>query len=106
MTFAIIKTGGKQYKVKEGEIITIEKLEGDFKAGDKISFDEIVLTGDDKDVDMGQPFVKGKKVEAEFVEEGKSKKVTSLRFKNKSNQGFGTRRGHRQTYNKVKIAKI
>ena len=106
MTFAIIQTGGKQQKVKEGDIITIERLSGDFKKGDKIVFDSVVLLNDDKKTDIGAPFVKNKKVEGEFLEEGKLKKVTSLRFKNKSNQGMGVRRGHRQQFFKVKITSI
>ncbi|MCK5589034.1 MAG: 50S ribosomal protein L21 [Candidatus Pacebacteria bacterium] len=106
MTFSVIQTGGKQYKVKEGDIVTIEKLEGDYKEGDKIVFNEVVLSSDDKDVEVGAPFLKDKKVEAKFIEEGKAKKVTSLRFKNKTNQGMGTKKGHRQSYFKVEITKI
>jgi len=106
MTFSIIQTGGKQYKVQKGDIITIEKLSGDYKEGDKITFDSVVLVSDDKKTTAGAPFVDGAKVEAKFIEEGKGKKVRSLRFKNKTNQGMGVRRGHRQTYFKVEITKI
>ena len=106
MTFAIIQTGGKQYKVKKGDIITIERLGGEFKEGDKVVFDEIVMVGDDKKVDMGEPFMTGAKVEAKFIGEFKDKKVTSLRFKNKTNQNMGVKRGHRQILNKVEIVKL
>ncbi len=106
MTFAIIQTGGKQEKVEVGDIIKIEKISGEFKQGDKIIFDTVVLVNDGKKVNTGAPFVEGAKVEAEFVEEGRNKKVSSLRFKNKTNQGMGVRRGHKQTYFKVKITKI
>ncbi len=106
MIFSVIQTGGKQYKVKEGDIITIEKLDGDFKNGDKIIFDKLVLLNNENEVEMGNPFSEGKKIEAEFIEEGRGKKITSLRFKNKTNQNFGVKKGHRQSFFKVKIIKI
>ncbi len=106
MTFAIIETGAKQYKVKKGDIIKIERLEGEHKAGDKITFESVILTDDGKKTEVGTPIIKGAKVEAKFIEEGKGKKVRSLRFKNKSNQGMGVRRGHRQIFNSVEITKV
>ena len=106
MTFAIIETGAKQYKVKKGDIIKIERLEGEHKEGDKITFDSVILTDDGKKTVAGTPTVKGATVEGKFIEEGKGKKVSSLRFKNKTNQGMGVRRGHRQIFNSVEITKI
>ena len=86
--------------------ISIEKLDGDYKEGDKITFESVLLTSDKKGVEVGKPELKDKKVEAEFIAEEKAKKVTSIRFKNKSNQGSGIKRGHRQILHKVKITKI
>jgi large subunit ribosomal protein L21 len=106
MTFAIIETGAKQYKVKKGDIIKIERLEGENKAGDTITFDAVILTDDGKKTEVGNPTIKGAKVEGKFIEEAKGKKISSLRFKNKTNQGMGVRRGHRQIFNSVEITKI
>ena len=106
MTYAIIETGAKQYKVQKGDIIKIERLEGEHKAGDKITFDAVILTDDGKKTEVGTPTVKGAKVEAKFIEEAKAKKVTSIRFKNKTNQGMGVKRGHRQIFNSVEIIKV
>ncbi len=106
MTFAIIETGAKQYKVKKGDIIKIEKLSGEYKAGDKINFESVVLIDDGKEIKLGTPTIKDFKVEGKFIEEGKAKKVTSIRFKNKTNQGMGVKRGHRQIFNSVEITKI
>lgn len=106
MIFAIIETGAKQYKVKEGDILEIEKLSGDFKEGDKIIFDEVVLLDDNTETKLGEPFLENTKVEGKFLEEIKGKKVVSLRFKNKTNQNFGVKKGHRQRYFKVQITKI
>ena len=86
MEFAVIKTGGKQYKVSEGDTIKIEKIKGDFKAGDKIVCDQVLLTDDGKDTNVGTPLVSGSKVEATLVEEGRNKKLTVLRYKAKSNR--------------------
>jgi large subunit ribosomal protein L21 len=104
MTFAIIETGAKQYKVKVGDIIKIEKLSGDFKDGDKITFDSVVALGDDKKMELGTPTISGKKVEAKFIEEGKGKKIRIQKFKSKSNYHKVT--GHRQSYFAVEITKI
>jgi large subunit ribosomal protein L21 len=102
--FAVIKTGGKQYKVAEGDIVTIEKLGGDLSVGGKVVFDEIVLTDDGKSTNVGTPFVQGVKVEGELVEEGKGKKTLVVQYKAKSRHFV--RKGHRQPFNKVKITSI
>lgn len=103
MTFAIIKTGGKQYKVSEGDVLKIEKL-SDAKTGDKVSFDEVLLVDRDGDVKVGTPTVAGAKVTAELIAEGKGKKVTVVHYKAKvRHQKIG---GHRQPYAQVKIEKI
>ncbi len=105
MTFAIIQTGGKQYKVTTGDIINIEKLPEDYKKGDKIVFKAVLLTSKDSKTEIGSPLLKTE-VEGKFIENFKDKKVKSLRFKNKTNQGSGIRRGHRQNLSKVEITKI
>lgn len=104
MTFAVIQTGGKQYKVQEGDRIQIETLSGDFKEGDKISFDEVVLTDDGKATKVGAPTVKGAKVEAKFLGEEKGKKIRIQKFKSKSN--YAKIQGHRQNYFNVEITSV
>ncbi|MEX0910403.1 MAG: 50S ribosomal protein L21 [Candidatus Paceibacterota bacterium] len=103
MSFAVIKTGGKQYKVAEGDVLMIEKLP-DLKEGSKVVFDDVLLVEDDGQTKVGEPVVKGAKVEADFIEEGKRKKLLVLRFKSKSN--YKKVKGHRQPFTKIKIAKI
>lgn len=103
-TFAIIETGAKQYKVQEGDRIEIEKLAGDFKEGDTITFDSIVLTDDGAKTEIGTPTVKGKKVEGKFLGEVKGKKIRIQKFKSKSN--YDKVIGHRQKYFAVEITKI
>lgn len=99
---AVIKTGGKQYKVKEGEILKIEKLEN--KTGDKISFDTLLIADEDgKTVDFGTPSL-GEKVSAEVLSEGKADKVLVVKFKNKVR--YTRTRGHRQPFTAVKITAI
>ncbi len=104
MKFAIIETGGKQYKVSEGDSIKIEKLSGEYKIGDKIVFDKALLTNNEKDTKIGAPYLANAKIEAEFIEEGRGKKIRIMQFKSKSN--YLKRMGHRQTYHQVKITKI
>ncbi len=104
MTFAIIETGAKQYKVKVGDIIKIEKLQGEFKDGDKIEFDAVVALGDGENMELGNPTISGKKVEGKFIEEGKGKKIRIQKFKSKSN--YHKVQGHRQPYFAVEIVKI
>src|SRR3989344_4802732 len=101
MTFAVIKTGGKQYKVQEGDTLMIEKLE---HKDDKVAFDQVLLLADDKDVKVGKPFLSGAKVEAKVIEDGKAKKKMVFRYKSKTRQR--KKKGHRQPYTKIQITKI
>ena len=103
MSYAIIQTGGKQYKVKAGEILKIEKLE-DSKPQTKIEFKEILAYGDDKNIEVGSPIVKGSKVEADLIENGKNR--TILIFKKRRRQNSRRKNGHRQQYSLIRINKI
>ena len=102
--FAIIETGGKQYRVSEGDIITIEKIKGEFSNGDKIVFENVLMTDTGSDSKIGTPYLAGAKVEAELVEEGRAKKVTVIRYKSKSR--YFKKKGHRQPFMKVKITSV
>ena len=103
MSFAVIQTGGKQYKVKASEILKIEKLEN-LKLEKKIEFNEILAYGDDKNIEIGAPLIKGAKVEAELVKNGKNKTV--LIFKKRRRKNSRRKNGHRQLYSLIKIKKI
>ena len=103
MSYAIIQTGGKQYKVKSGEILKIEKLP-DSKPDTKIEFKEILAYGDNKTIEVGSPVVKGAKVEADLVENGKNR--TILIFKKRRRQNSRRKNGHRQQYSLIRINKI
>lgn len=99
---AVIKTGGKQYKVKAGDKIKVEKLEG--KEGAKITFDEVLFLGDEKSVKVGNPTIKGAKVEGKILKTAKGKKVVGIKFKAKKR--YKVKFGHRQTRTEVEITKI
>lgn len=99
--FAIIKTGGKQYKVSEGDVIKVEKIEA--QSGEKIEFDQVLMVAGD-DVKVGSPVVEGAKVSAEVLDQKKDKKVVIYKFKAKKN--YRKKKGHRQPYTLVKIEKI
>ncbi len=101
---AIIATGGKQYIVREGDTINIEKLAGERKEGAKIEFKEVLLVDDGTTTKVGTPTVAGAKVSAECVEEGRGKKVSVIRFRAKSR--YFKNRGHRQPYTRVRITAI
>jgi len=103
MSFAIIQTGGKQYKVKASEILKIEQLEN-LKPESKIEFNEILAYGDDKKIEVGSPLVKGAKVEAELLKNGKNR--TILVFKKRRRKNSRRKNGHRQLFSLVKIKKI
>ena len=103
MSFAIIQTGGKQYKVKASDILKIEKIK-DSKPESKIEFNEILAYGDDKNLEVGSPLVKGAKVEAELVKNSKNR--TILIFKKRRRQNSRRKNGHRQQYSLIKIKKI
>lgn len=104
MEFAVIKTGGKQYKVSKGDSIKIEKLSDTAKVGDKIAFEEVLLVDNGKDTTIGTPFIKGAKVEATVEEIGKLPTVTVIHYKQKSR--YFKKNGHRQPFFKVKIDSI
>ena len=103
MSFAVIKTGGKQYKVKASDILKIEKLKNS-KPETKIEFNEILAYGDDKNLEVGSPLVKGAKVEAELIKNSKNR--TILIFKKRRRQNSRRKNGHRQQYSLIKIKKI
>ena len=100
--FAIIKTGGKQYKVAEGDILSVEKL--DSVKDSEVSFDEVLLVVDGEDVKVGRPKVGGAKVIAKVLEEGKGDKKMVFRYKSKTRQY--KKKGHRQPFTKIQITKI
>ncbi len=102
--FAVIETGGKQYRVSQGDSLKVEKLSGEYKEGDKVTFDKVLLLNDGKETKMGTPYIEGVKIEAVFKEEGRDKKVMVIRFKSKSR--YFKKRGHRQPFTKVEIGAI
>ena len=103
MSFAIIQTGGKQYKVKAGEILKIEKIQKS-KPHSKIEFKEVLAYGDDKTIELGSPVVTGAKVEADIIKN--SKERTILIFKKRRRKNSRRKNGHRQQYSLIKIEKI
>ena len=103
MSFAIIQTGGKQYRVKASEILKIEQLEN-LKPESKIEFNEVLAYGDDKNIEVGSPLVKGAKVEAELLKNGKNR--TILIFKKRRRKNSRRKNGHRQLFSLIKIKKI
>ena len=102
--FAVIATGGKQYKVSVGDILKIEKIDGDFKMGDKITFDKVLLVDNGKDTTIGTPYISGAKVESIFQKLGKLPTVTVIKYKSKSR--YFKKNGHRQPFIEVKISAI
>lgn len=100
--YAIIETGGKQYKVSAGDTIYIEKL--DVEENATITFDKVIAVGSDKGLKVGTPFVEGATVEAKAIKNGKAKKITVFTYKPKKNEK--RKMGHRQPYTKVEIASI
>ncbi len=103
MSYAVIQTGGKQYKVKSGEILKIEKLP-DSKPNTKIEFKEILAYGDDKIIEVGTPTITGAKVEANLIKNDKNRTV--LIFKKRRRHNSRRKNGHRQEYSMIKINKI
>ena len=100
--YAVIRTGGKQQTVAEGDVIKVEKLPGD--AGSRIEFKDVLMVGSDKEIKVGQPTLANVKVVGEVVEQGKSKKV--IAFKMKRRKGFHKKIGHRQQFTSVRIKEI
>ena len=103
MSYAVIKTGGKQYKVKAGEILKIEKLH-DSKPNSKIEFKDILAYGDDKSIEIGAPIVTGAKVEADLIENSKNRTIPI--FKKRRRHNSRRKNGHRQEFSKIRISKI
>ncbi len=103
MSYAVIQTGGKQYKVKSGEILKIEKLP-ETKVDTKIEFKEILAYGDDKGIELGIPIVQGAKVEANLIKNSKNRTV--LIFKKRRRQNSRRKNGHRQEFSMIRIIKI
>lgn len=99
--FAVIATGGKQYKVSVGEIVTIEKMKGEFKEGDKVVFDKVLMVDDGKNATIGAPYIKEAKVEGKITEIGKHKRIEVVKYKAKSR--YLKTRGHRQPFFKVEV---
>lgn len=100
--YAVILTGGKQYKVSEGDTLFIEKL--NVEEGDAVTFDKVLMAGEGDDVKVGAPLVEGATVEAKAVKNGKAKKIYVFKMKRKKN--YRRKKGHRQPYTKVEITKI
>lgn len=102
MKHAIIETGGKQYRVAEGDVVFIEKL--DVVSGDTVTFDRVLAVIDDTDSNFGSPIIAGATVTASVIKNGKDKKVRV--FKMKSKKGYRNTKGHRQPYTQVQIGTI
>lgn len=102
--FAVIFTGGKQYKVAVGDVLKIEKMDGEFKLGDKIVFDKVLLVDNGTDTTIGNPYILNAKVESLFQKLGKGKTVKVVKYKQKSR--YLKRNGHRQPFIEVKISSI
>ena len=100
--YAIIESCGKQYKVQEGEVVFFEKL--DAEEGKKVTFDKVVLVSEEGKVQVGNPYVKGVKVEGKVISHGKAKKIIVFKMKPKKN--YRRKQGHRQPYTKVEITSI
>ena len=100
--FAVLKTGGKQYRVKEGSVLRVEKL--DAAAGDKIEFDKVLLLGEGEDVHIGRPYLEGSKVEATVQSQGKSRKIDVVKFKRRKN--YQRLHGHRQAFTEIRVTGI
>jgi large subunit ribosomal protein L21 len=104
MSFAVIQTGGKQYKVAVGDEIAVEKIKGDYNVGDTITIESVVLKDDGKTTTLGAPYIAGATVGATIVESGKLAKVMVVRYRQKSR--YHKRNGHRQPFMALKIDSI
>ena len=100
--FAVLNTGGKQYKVSQGDLIEIEKLESN--VGDTVTLDQVLMVGEGEDVQVGSPYVPGCKVTGEVTEQGKGAKI--IVFKKKRRKGYRRKNGHRQLFTQLKITEI
>ncbi|NLO83026.1 MAG: 50S ribosomal protein L21 [Clostridiales bacterium] len=100
--YAVIKTGGKQYRVYEGDILNVEKL--DALEGSTVEFNEVLAISDDNGLRVGTPVLEGAKVEAQVLKHGKDKKIIVFKYKPKKN--YRRKQGHRQPYTQIRITKI
>lgn len=100
--YAIIETGGKQYKVSEGDFVFVEKL--NVEAGENVTIDKVLVVADGENVKVGAPYVEGATVTADVVKNGKDKKIIVYKYKPK--KGYHKKQGHRQPYTKLEIKKI
>ncbi|MEI8173530.1 MAG: 50S ribosomal protein L21 [Deltaproteobacteria bacterium] len=100
--YAVIKTGGKQHRVSEGDVLTVEKING--IRGDKVSFDEVLMVAKDGKINVGTPYLDGVKVVGEIMEQTKDRKI--MVFKMKRRKGFHKKTGHRQRLTRMKIREI
>jgi large subunit ribosomal protein L21 len=100
--YAVVATGGKQYKVQQGDVLRVEKLAGD--VGSEVAFDKVLMFSDGDNVQIGRPVVEGAVVKGRIIEQGKSKKV--IVFKYKRRKRYRRKQGHRQPYTAVKIDAI
>lgn len=100
--YAIIETGGKQYRVQNGDVLFVEKI--DVEEGEKVNFDRVLLISNEGKIEAGKPYVENAKVEATVLENGKAKKIVVFKYKAKKN--YRKKQGHRQPFTKVKIESI
>jgi len=100
--YAVIKTGGKQYRVEPGDVVTLERLDGD--AGDGVKFDEVLLVDADGEMKIGTPSVNGAAVSGTIVEQGRARKVIVFKFRRRKN--YKKKNGHRQYFTRVQIDQI
>src|SRR5690625_3152327 len=100
--YAVVETGGKQYRVQEGDVLFVEKL--DVEEGSTVDFDKVLVLSNDDGLTVGKPLVEGAKVEGSVLEHGKNKKVIVFKYRDKKN--YKRKQGHRQPYTKIKIEKI
>ncbi len=104
MHFAVIETGGKQYKVSKGDLVSVEKISDTIKEGETVTFDKVLLTDNGTETVLGAPYISGAKVTATVTQIGRAPKVLVVKFKQKSR--YLKRNGHRQPFTKVKIESI
>ena len=100
--YAVVATGGKQYKVEEGDFVVVEKIEGE--VDDVVTLDKVLLASVNDEVKVGAPYVEGAKVEAKIVKQGKGEKIRII--KHKAKKGYRKRQGHRQPFTQLSIEKI
>ena len=100
--YAVIRTGGKQYRVEEGDVVKIEKIDGD--RGSELTFDDVLLVGNDDETHVGMPTVAGASVSGTIVEQDRDKKIVVFKFRRRKN--YIRKQGHRQSYTRVRISGI